>query len=43
MRRLLSLDYVIEHAQLPWLATEAEKVAAFESLGIERGLLPVRV
>ena len=43
MRRLLSLDYVIEHAQLPWLATEAEKVAAFEFLGIERGLLPVRV
>ena len=43
MRRLLSLDYVIEHAELPWLATEAEKVAAFDSLGIERGLLPVRV
>ena len=43
MRRLLSLDYVIEHPGLPWLATEAEKVAAFESLGIERGLLPVRV
>ena len=43
MRRLLSLDYVIEHAELPWLATESEKVAAFDSLGIERGLLPVRV
>ena len=27
----------------PWLATEAEKVAAFDSLGIGRGLLPVRV
>ncbi len=43
MRRLLSLDYVIEHADLPWLPTEPEKVAAFEALGIERALLPVRV
>ena len=43
LRRLLSLDYVIEHADLPWLPTEEEKVAAFEALGIERDLLPVRV
>ncbi|MDE2676420.1 MAG: hypothetical protein OXI76_00785 [Gemmatimonadota bacterium] len=43
MRRLLSLDYVIEHADLPWLPTEQEKVSAFEALGIERSLLPVRV
>ena len=43
MSRLLSLDYVIEHPGMPWLATEAEKVAAFEGLGIERGWLPVRV
>ncbi len=43
MRRLLSLDYVIEHPGLQWLATEAEKVAALEALGIERGLLPVRL
>ncbi len=43
MRRLLSLDYVIEHPGLPWLATESEKVAAFEALGIEHGLLPIRV
>ena len=43
MRPLLSLDYVIEHSDLPWLPTEHEKVAAFEALGIERGLLPVRV
>ncbi len=43
MRRLLSLDYVIDHPGLPWLATEAEKVAAFEALNIDRGLLPVRV
>lgn len=43
MRRLLSLDYVIEHVGLPWLPTEDEKVAAFEALGIERRLLPSRL
>ena len=43
LRRLLSLDYVIEHSDLPWLPTEQEKVAAFEALGIERDVLPVRV
>ena len=43
VRRLLSLDYVIEHPELPWLATEPEKVAAFEALGIERSLLPSRL
>ena len=43
MRRLLSLDYVIEHTGLPWLPTEHEKVGAFEALGIEPALLPVRV
>ena len=43
LRRLLSLEHVIEHPDLPWLPTEAEKVAAFDALGIERGLLPVRV
>ncbi len=43
MRRLLALDYVLEHPGVPWLPTEAEKVAAFEALGIERGLLPQRV
>ena len=42
-RRLLSLDYVIEHTGLSWLPTEPEKVRAFEALGIERELLPVRV
>ena len=41
MRRLLSLDYVIEHTGLPWLATEHEKVGAFEALGIEPASLPV--
>ena len=43
VRRLLSLDYVIEHTDLPWLPTEPEKVAAFDALGVERSLLPVRV
>ena len=43
LRRLLSLDYVIEHSGLPWLPTEPEKVAAFEALGIERELLPSRL
>ena len=41
-RRLLALDYVLEHPRLPWLPTEAEKVAAFEALGIERRILPQR-
>ena len=43
MRRLLSLDYVLEHSRLPWLPTEREKVAAFEALGIDCGSLPQRV
>ena len=43
MRRLLSLDYVLEHPDLPWLPTESEKVGAFETLGIERRLLPSRL
>ena len=43
MRRLLSLDYVIEHPDLPWLPTEREKVATFEALGIGRRLLPSRL
>ncbi len=40
MRRLLSLDYVLAHPQLPWLPTEPEKVRAVEALGIERRFLP---
>ena len=42
-RRLLSLDYVLEHPQLPWLPTEEEKVSCFDRLGIERSQLPRRV
>ena len=43
MRRLLSLDYVLEHPNLGWLPTEPEKVACFDGLGIGRDLLPRRV
>ena len=43
LRRLLSLDYVLEHTGLSWLPTESEKVGAFQALGIERELLPSRL
>ena len=43
LRRLLSLDYVLEHPQLPWLPTEQEKVAFFDLLGIDRRRLPRRL
>ena len=42
MRRLLSLDYLIERPTLSWLPTEAEKVQRFEALGIDRAVLPYR-
>ena len=42
MRRLLALDYVLDRPRLQWLPTEAERVAAFEALGIERRVLPQR-
>ncbi|MDE0241436.1 MAG: hypothetical protein OXQ84_14805 [bacterium] len=40
MRRLLALDYLLEHPRLPWLPTEADRVAAFRALGLERGGFP---
>lgn len=43
MRRLLSLDYVIEHQDLHWLPTEPEKLAYFRRLGISVTTLPQRV
>ena len=43
LRRLLSLDYVLENPELPWLPTEQEKVGFFESLGIDRSRIPHRV
>ncbi len=43
LRRLLSLDYVLERPAAPWLATEAEKVAALTAAGAPEGALPRRV
>ena len=43
LRRLLSLDYVLEYPQLSWLPTEQEKVGFFESLGIDRRRIPHRI
>ena len=43
LRRLLSLDYVLEHPVLPWLPTEQEKVAFFDLLGIDRHRIPSRI
>ena len=43
MRRVLSLDYLIERPTLGWLPTEAEKVQRFETLGIERRTFPYRL
>ena len=34
MRRLLSLDFVLEHPGLNWLPTEGEKVEFIEGLGV---------
>ena len=43
LRRLLSLDYVLEHTKLSWLPTEPEKVSCFKRLGFPRKRLPLRV
>ena len=43
MRRLLSLDYIIERPTFGWLPTEADKVRRFEALGIDRTDLPYRM
>ena len=42
-RRLLSLDFVLDHAELAWLPSEREKLACFEHLGIEPFMLPRRI
>ena len=42
-RRLLALDYVLDHPELPWLPTEAEKMACFEALAVPRNELPSRL
>lgn len=43
VRRLLSLDAVLDEPDRPWLPTEPEKVGAFTALGIDRAILPARV
>ena len=42
-RRLLSLDYVLEHPGFPWLPTEDEKVGLTDRLGYDREILPQRL
>ena len=34
---------MLDHLDLPWLATEQEKVSCFEQLGVERDLLARRI
>ena len=42
-RRLVSLDYVIEHPDFEWLPTESEKLGAFaDGLGLAPEILPHR-
>ena len=43
MRRLLSLDYVLEHPGLNWLPTEPEKVEFFKGMGLPSRLIPRRI
>ena len=43
MRRLLSLDFILEHPGMNWLPAEPEKVAFFEDLGLSRRLIPRRI
>ena len=42
-RRLLSLDFVLEHPGMNWLPTEGEKVAFIEGLGVPSRLIPRRI
>ena len=43
LRRLLSLDYLLERPRTSWLPTEAEKVDALTAAGIARDVLPRRL
>ena len=43
MRRLLSLDFVLEHPGMNWLPAEPEKVEFFEELGLPLRLIPRRI
>ena len=42
-RRLLSLDFVLEHPGLNWLPTEGEKVEFLEEIGLPSRLIPRRI
>ena len=42
-RRLLAFDYLLDHRDGPWLATEEEKVAALTAAGVPEAVLPRRV
>ena len=43
LRRLLSLDYVLDRLDAPWLPTEAEKVSALAAAGVPQDVLPGRL
>ncbi len=43
IRRLLSLDFVLQHPAMNWLPAEPEKVEFFEKLGLPLRLLPRRI
>ncbi len=43
LRRLLSLDFVLEHPGMNWLPTEGEKVEFIEGLGVHSNLIPRRI
>ena len=43
MRRLLSLDFVLEHPGLNWLPTEGEKVEFLEEISLPSRLIPRRI
>ena len=43
IRRLLSLDFILEHPGMNWLPAEPEKVEFFENLGLPRRLIPRRI
>ena len=43
MRRLLSLDFVLEHPGMNWLPTEGGKVEFIEGLGVHSNLIPRRI
>ena len=43
MRRLLSLDFVLEHSNMIWLPAEPEKLEFFEEIGLPLRLIPRRI